>query len=213
MTRVDEIMRIEPRILGRQQVLLSLIHLAELYLEVTKNFLDKLLEFDGFTPLFDSNRRAVVADHIEFLAQELQLLDFNPYRQMCVRTAQDMRSARDILRLRRMSSADWSNLRELLMRCHVAITLKNIQVAIERVMLKLTLLEHRGGVIESSELLPEVASIASQLMKCDDSVLDLPVAAGSNDFVKLAREYLYLTPGPANLATVKDFLRQASAAL
>lgn len=211
--RVNEIMRIEPRILGRQQVLLSLIHLAELYLEVPKDFLDKLLEFDGFKPLFDRHRRAVAADHLEFLAQELELLDFNPYREMCSLTVRDMRGARNILRKEKLTREDWQQFRLLLKRCHIAITIKNIQIGIERSILHLLKFEHEGGTLPTDVTLLGVQTLIQKLAACDDSTLEKPVCKTALGHLDTAKHLLLNYETEPKLEELKRSVRQASAAL
>ncbi|MBI4090397.1 MAG: hypothetical protein HY422_00030 [Candidatus Komeilibacteria bacterium] len=211
--RVDEIMRIEPHILGRQQVLLSLIHLAELYLEVTKDFLDKLLEFDGFKPLFEYPRRIVIADHLEFLAQELVTLEFNPYREMCLRSVEDMRSARDTLRLKRLSREDWQRFRELLKRCDIAITIKNIQVRIERSILHLTKFQHEGGTLPTGVTLLEIQTLIQELLDCHDSILEKPVCTTALGHLDAAKHLLLNNDTSPKFKELKESIKQASAAL
>ncbi len=202
--RLNEVLRIEPRIIARQQVLLSLIHIAELKLAATQHFLDLLLDSARFESQLNGLPRRVLADRCELFAQSLEVLDFRPYRKMCLLTAADLRHARDLLRKARLSKDDRIRLKKFLTRCQVAIRIKNVQVDIERLIFKLMRDEQRK--IASDKVAAKVAMLRKAIKSIDDSMLKRPVVSIALDHLTVPGKEDYLTEIKKALRTTSYYL-------
>ncbi len=132
----EEMMVIEPHIRSRRVALDNMVHLAHARLSGTDDFLNRLLAHDGLRPTFDPDRCREVAHQCEFWAQELETVDFRPYRNACQETARDLREVRDLLR--RKGAGDLLSLRKILAKCRNAIAIKNCQANLEDLIFEIT---------------------------------------------------------------------------
>jgi len=214
----DEIMRIDPHIEARQKSFVNMIQLAELYLAAVNDFLTLLLRRDGLRPLFD--RSNAIAAHLEYCAQDLEEIDFNPYRHACLETVRDLREARDLIRHGKLDAETLKTIRRLLVKCRSAIAIKRLQVELERDIFRLTRLLQRGRFSTPGEgmnlrlmtLAAKLKGTHAQLIGIDESGFRRPVCREATKLVEEARTRV-LSNERKDIEDMRELLKRASAAL
>ncbi|OGY89380.1 MAG: hypothetical protein A2677_00610 [Candidatus Komeilibacteria bacterium RIFCSPHIGHO2_01_FULL_52_14] len=208
-SRIHEIMTIEPKILARQRVLLTLIELAKLRLEAAKHFIDRLLAHSELQPVLTDENRAGIADQCGFLAKELSDLDFEPYTKMCQLSAHDLRLAQHTLRLPHLNSMRIHYLRRSLWRCQTAITIKNEQIGLERIILGLSRTEvlddRRRAGLEN-----DVRRFIWRLARINDADLTQPVIKNALHRLDEAIKLIAGNPEKGSRDQIKEALKSAS---
>lgn len=210
--RMDEMLQIEPRIAARHRVLLSLIQLSESCLDAVSNFLALNARHDAAQRQTDPLTRKQIALQCIFLAQSLDALDFWPYREMCARTAADLRRASHLLSARKAPEAH--EVTSALNRCRVAITIKECQVAFERAIYRITRAAHRDQTPRTQEsVMTAVFTARDALRRLDDTCLARPVAARAAELASEACVLLRTATRPGEWDAVKIALTRVSVAL
>ena len=223
--RLEDVMAIDPHIVARQKTLLNMIQLAELRLEGLDHFLELLFRRNGLLPLLDPRKRKVVATQLEYFAQELDRIDFHPYRNACQNTARDLRETRDFIRVAaRMDSAAMLTIRHSLARARSSVAIKGLQKEIERLIFILTraliLNEKRIATRRIGEMVSRIEErldgTTASLVKIDDHDFRHPVCAQGASLLRLAEDELASFCKGGNLkqlANAREILKRASAAL
>lgn len=75
---------------------------------------------------------------VEYYAEDLETIDFNPYRHTCIQTARDLREAAARLKAGKVEAAGLLAIRRLLVNCRSAVAIKGVQIEIERLIFKIT---------------------------------------------------------------------------
>lgn len=224
----NEIFRIDPRIHARQKALANIIHLAELRLKTVDDLLVKLLARDGLRPaVTDFRRREVIAAQLSYYAEDLEAIDFAPYKNACARTAHDLREAARLLKAGRVNRENLLKIRRLLVNCRSAIAIKTEQIALEREIFRLTKLLKSGGCAKQAlnSIRDRLNAITARLAHIDEKSLKQPVcervigqilsAAGSLSNLR-NKETVRLKPKSSEalqVQYVRELLKSASAIL
>lgn len=223
--RLEDVMAIDPHIVARQKTLLNMIQVAELRLDAVDHFLDLLLRRDGLRPLFERRERRVIAGQLECYAQELERIDFAPYRNACRETARDLREARDRIRTAgTMNGVTMLAIRRPLARARRAIAVKRLQKEIERLIFLLTrtlVLEKRKAATHKIEeavarIETRLEGTVAALVNIDDRTFRRPVSKMGASFLRLAGdEFIAFQKGGdrKHLGNAREILKKASAAL
>jgi len=227
----DEIMYIDPRIEARQKVLVNMIQLAELRLRSLNDLLTKLLERDGLLPLtLNLRRRQVVATQLQYYAEDLGAIDFNPYRHACAKTAQDLYNAAVFLKASRyINATNLRIIRRLLVNCHSAIAIKAQQIEIERLIFRLTkIVTGRKAIAPAftESIRAGMNRISGELDRINEQGFRRPVCREAINQLIVAKSMLFLNSSEAvaklklqpdgqihNLGNIRESLKKASAAL
>ena len=209
--RANEIQYIGPRIAARQHALINLIGTAETELEIAREFLVPFLKHHGLSLLIHSTQRRIVADRCEFLAQDLIQLNFRPYSKMCILSASDLRTVRDLLQHRALTVGIIKAIRKCFTRCLAAITLKNLQIDIEREIYRLMQAEQSGTKVPRALLRRKISTIDNALAGLDDSILAQPVARGARTQLAYAAAACKLRKESEIRREMKKRLKLASA--
>ena len=209
--RLSEIMTIDPQIESRRKALLYLILLTEQYLEDADDMLKPLLRRDGLRPMLGSRQRLLTAGGFEHHAQQLDRIDFRPYRNAASETSRDLREARDLLRDGQVNTQGLRYLRRLLIKCRSAIAIKREQVEVERLIFILANAEYKAGRFPrvTTEKLAErlqlrLGGTLAQLIGIDEAEFRRPVCRPAAADLMTARKLLSEFLNTKNLRKLKE---------
>lgn len=222
--RLGEIMTIDPHIAGREKAIRNMIHWVELILhDLVNKHLTSLLVRDGLRPALNPRIRLRMAAHLEYLAQRLEGIDFNPYRLAALETITDLREARNLLRENAVDSYGLRLIRRLLIKCRSAIAIKRVQIEVERLIFNLTRsleLEKRAPVLSTSasiiSLTKRLDYVLFQIAGIDELGFRRPVCQTGIELLRESNDILGLylrEPQRVHLEEARNRLKAASASL
>ncbi|MDI6741091.1 MAG: hypothetical protein QME74_12120 [Candidatus Edwardsbacteria bacterium] len=132
----DGVMCIEPVVVMRQKALLNLFYLTEYQIEVTLDLVNRLLRLPLRRRELKTLDRRRLANRLNFLGQELDRFEFNPYRLSFSDAAGELRlAAKDLFGL---GQTDWPRALPPLEITRRSLEIKQRQIEIERIIFALT---------------------------------------------------------------------------
>ncbi|MFH1171142.1 MAG: hypothetical protein V1778_01210 [bacterium] len=207
LLRIDrEILRIDPRIFQRQRTFINLIQYAEMIILFgVRDFLETVLTDVGLAQLQNPVYRLVTRQHCQYLAADLERLDFAPYRESCVQTALDVRSTAEILS-NSLDDGGTQEVRALFAKCQNAMALKAVQLEIER-LLYILMRDGKRPSFDPRAFSASIQNILLELAAVDETGFRLPVRDFAAECLSCALEHI---DSPVRL---KDELKNASSVL
>ncbi len=174
----EEVMVIDPHIEARQKTLVNMIQLAELRLQRVDDLLALMLRRDGLKPLFDHTQRKVVTAQLRYDAQDLETIDFLPYRRTCQETARDLRDAAAAIERGPLDRRGMLAIRTLLEKSRNAITIKRCQIEIERLIFQVMRVEQQSAKRIATEAIhATIVSVKRALSRVEERGFRHPVCA------------------------------------
>ncbi|MBI3572932.1 MAG: hypothetical protein HY092_01900 [Candidatus Kerfeldbacteria bacterium] len=205
----QEIMVIDPHIESRQKALINMIQLAELRLGAIGHFLQSLLSGNTFYQWRVQRQRMVIAAQCEYYAQDCATIDFHPYRQTCQEIATDLRRVRDLLRQGRDRTAFTKEARHALINCREALSLKAVQIDVERLIFRVMRAEQRPRRFAWSQARVTLEGIDRRLRSVDESHFRRPVSIEAR--VRLEKAWVAIRAADqAQLAALRQTLKEMS---
>ena len=127
------ILAIEPRIIARQQALVSIVQYAEAVIEGARQFLSLLLENGRFREVSDFKTDQTRLDAaLTFYRGQLALFDMSPYYCTFFIVSAEFKEAQQ-----KMAVGQFSTTLQLLRRSHESLKLRAIRIELERLLLLL----------------------------------------------------------------------------
>lgn len=170
---VESIMSIEPSIIRRQQVLVSIVNYAEAVITGVRQFLDLLLMGDNFTKIEETgDEREKVLISLGFYRQELQTIDIAPYYRTCFAIRDEFRRA-----IEDIKEGKFVHARRLLSRSRESLKIRGVRLDIERMLMLVMLNETdpRAHPLALPELYTHLADCVRRLSAVDERGFALPV--------------------------------------
>lgn len=165
-----EVLSIDPHIQARQQVLVAMIQIVELRLAAVDHLVRTVLRRSVSRWSGTPAHRAMLAQQCAWYAQDLSLIDYNPYCVPCADLVEQLTEATRLLRAFRNSRENLHALRAIFVRCSHTLRILAAMKELERINFRLLRYEHCKGPFPEATIRRMYRNVRTLLFHPDGSV-------------------------------------------